>query len=159
MRIIDRYICREVLSHALLGLAVSTFVFFIPQMVQLMDLIVRHSGGWGDIAKLFLSTFPSVLTFTLPIAVLVGVLIGLGRMSADGELIAMNALGMGLWRLLIPIGLFAIAAFSLTLAMTLWLGPISIHTLRALESSLRTSQATSAFLPVSVVMYVLTLFP
>ncbi len=45
-----------------------------------------------------------MLTFTLPIAVLVGVLIGLGRMSADSELIAMNALGIGLRRLLVPVG-------------------------------------------------------
>src|SRR5665213_774423 len=134
MRIIDRYICREVLSHALLGLAVFTFVFFIPQLVRLMDLIVRHSGDSTKIFELFLCTFPEVLTFTLPIAVLVGVLIGLGRMSADSELIAMNALGMGLRRLLIPVGFFATAAFALTLAMTLWLGPISIHTLRSLET-------------------------
>ena len=147
MRIIDRYICREVLSHALLGLAVSTLVFFIPQMVRLMDLIVRHSGGWGEVATLFLCTFPSVLTFTLPIGVLVGVLIGLGRMSADSELIAMNALGMGLRRLLLPIGLFALAAFSITLAMTIWLGPLSVHTLRTLENSLRASQATSQVEP------------
>ena len=93
MRIIDRYICREVLSHALLGLAVFTFVFFVPQLVQLMNLVVRHSGATGAIAELFLCTFPGVLTFTLPIAVLCGVLIGLGRMSADSELIAMNARG------------------------------------------------------------------
>ena len=47
MRILDRYIFREVLSHTLLGLAVFTFVFFIPQLVRLMDLIVRHAGGAG----------------------------------------------------------------------------------------------------------------
>src|ERR1700688_3228300 len=100
MRIIDRYICREVLSHALLGLAVFTFVFFIPQLVRLMDLVVRHSGSGGEVFVLFLCTFPQVFTFTLPIAVLVGVLIGLGRMSDDSELIAMSASGMGLRALL-----------------------------------------------------------
>src|SRR6202142_2590835 len=125
MRLLDRYIGREVLSHALLGLAVFTFVFFIPQLVRLMDLIVRHSGNSSTTAELFLCTFPAVLTFTLPIAVLVGVLIGLGRMSADSELIAMNALGMGLRRLLVPVGAIALLACALTFSMTLWLEPLS----------------------------------
>ena len=59
MRILDRYICREVLSHSLLGLAVFTFVFFVPQLVRLMDLIVRHSGGAGSITLLFLCSLAS----------------------------------------------------------------------------------------------------
>lgn len=147
MRIIDRYICREVLSHALLGLAVFTFVFFVPQLVHLMELVVRHSGSSGQLAELFLSIFPGVLTFTLPIAVLVGVLIGLGRMSADSELIAMNASGMGIRRLLFPIGAFALAAVVLTLGMTLWLGPLSIRTFRALSDRLRASQASFQIQP------------
>ncbi len=54
MRILDRYICREVFSHALLGLAVFTFVFFVPQLVRLMELVVRHSGDAGTVAVLFL---------------------------------------------------------------------------------------------------------
>src|SRR6185437_8571823 len=142
MRIIDRYICRQVLSHALLGLAVFTFVFFVPQLVQLMDIVVRHSGAAWQIGELFFSTFPGVLSFTLPVAVLVGVLIGLGRMSADSELIAMNAAGMGLRRLLVPIGAVALVALGLTLSMTLWLAPASLRNLRTLEDRLRTSQAS-----------------
>ena len=73
MRILDRYIFREVLSHTLLGLAVFTFVFFIPQLVRLMDLIVRHAGGAGRVTLLFLSSLPPILVFTLPMAALVGV--------------------------------------------------------------------------------------
>ncbi len=142
MRIIDRYICREVFSHALVGLAVFTFVFFVPQLVRLMELVVRHSAGAGTLAQLFLTTFPGVLTFTLPIAVLVGVLIGLGRMSADSELIALNALGMGFRRILVPVGALALASGLLTLAMTLWLGPVALQTFRGLEEQLRASQAS-----------------
>jgi lipopolysaccharide export system permease protein len=147
MRIIDRYICREVLSHALLGLTVFTFVFFVPQLVQLMNLVVRHSGSAGTIAELFLCTFPGVLTFTLPIAVLSGVLIGLGRMSADSELIAMNAVGIGLRRLLAPIGAIALCGVALTASMTIWLVPLSVRTFRVLEERLRTSQASFQIQP------------
>src|ERR1700676_4854313 len=111
MRIIDRYIFLEILSAAFLGLVICTFVFFVPQLVQMMDLFVRHTGAPSEMALLFVSAFPGILSFSLPIAVLVGVLIGLGRMSADSELIAMNALGMASRRLLVPIGTFAITAF------------------------------------------------
>ncbi len=142
MRIIDRYIFREILSHALLGLGIFTFVIFVPQLVQIMNVVARGSGDAHQIALLFLSAFPRVLTFSVPIGVLVGVLIGLGRMSADSELIAMNAAGMGLKRILIPVGLLALLATGVTLCMTIWLGPLSIRTLRGLEERLRSTQAS-----------------
>src|SRR6204780_710394 len=72
MRLLDKYIGREVISHAFLGLAVFTFVFFVPQLVRLMELVVRHTGGFANIALLFLCTLPPVLAFSLPMAVLVG---------------------------------------------------------------------------------------
>lgn len=147
MRLIDRYICRQVFSHALLGLGIFSFVFFVPQLVRLMDLVVRHPGSWTSIAILFLSTLPGVLGFTLPIAVLVGVLIALGRLSADSELIAMTALGLGRRRLLVPVGILAIGATLLTLVMTLWLGPLSIRTFRTIEDRLRTGQASYQVAP------------
>jgi LPS export ABC transporter permease LptF/LPS export ABC transporter permease LptG len=142
MRIINRYICREVFSHALLGLTIFTFVFFVPQLVKLMELLVRHTTSLRDVALLFLCTFPGVLTFTLPMAVLVGVMIGLGRMSADSELIAMNSVGLSLRRILVPVGMLALGAAALTLTMTLWLGPAAIHTFRTLQDRLISTQAS-----------------
>src|SRR5580704_5930709 len=142
MRLIDRYICRQVFSHAFLGLGIFTFVFFVPQLVRLMDLVVRHPGSWSTIAILFLSTFPGILSFTIPIGVLVGVLIALGRLSADSELIAMSALGMGRRRLLVPVGVLAACATLVTFCMTIWLGPLCVRTYRSLEDRLRTGQAS-----------------
>jgi LPS export ABC transporter permease LptF/LPS export ABC transporter permease LptG len=147
MRLIDRYICREVVSHALLGLVVFTFVFFVPRLVQLMDLVVRHSGNAGTVTLLFLCTLPPALAFTLPMAVLVGVLIGLGRMSADSEIVALHAAGIGLRRLLLPIGFVALAGTCITLATTFWLSPASLRTLRSLEDKLLASQASFSIQP------------
>jgi len=147
MRLIDRYICRQLFSHALLGLGIFTFVFFVPQLVRLMDLVVRHPGSWSTIGILFLSTFPGILGLTLPIGVLVGVLIALGRLSADSELIAMSALGMGRRRLLVPVGILAVGATAITLTMTLWLGPLSVRTFRTIEDRLRAGQASYQVAP------------
>ena len=147
MRILDRYIVREVFRHALLGLAVFTFVFFVPQLVRLMELFVRHTGSGSQIFELFVCIFPAVFTFTLPMAVLIGVLLGLGRMSADSEIIALTALGIGRRRILLPVGVLAAAGALATLCMTLWLGPIAVRTSRTLETDLVASQISFAVQP------------
>ena len=147
MRLLDRYIAREVVSHGILGLAVFTFVFFVPQLVRLMDLIVRHSGSIWTVALLFLCTIPPGLGFTLPIGVLVGVLIGLGRLSADSEIVALHASGIGLRRLLLPIGLVAIVATGGTLFTTFWLSPVALRTAARLQQELISSQAPFAVQP------------
>src|SRR5258708_23102145 len=92
MRLIDRYICRQVFSHALLGLGIFSFVFFVPQLVRLMDLVVRHSSSWSTLGILFLCTLPGILSFTLPMGVLVGVLIALGRIPPHAERVAFTRL-------------------------------------------------------------------
>ncbi len=123
-----------------LGLIVFTFVFFIPQLIRLMELFVRHTGSGTQILKLFLCIFPAVFTFTIPMAVLIGVLLGLGRMSADSEIIALTALGIGRRRILLPVGVLAVTGLAITLAMTLWLSPLALRTFRAIEVNLIASQ-------------------
>src|SRR6266403_161768 len=147
MRILDRYIIREVFRHALLGLVVFTFVFFVPQLVRLMELFVRHSGSGALILKLFLCIFPAVFVFTVPMATLIGVLLGLGRMSADSEIIALTALGIGRRRILLPVGVLALTGEVVTLIMTLWLGPASLRTFRSLEADLIATQVSFQMQP------------
>lgn len=140
MRILDRYIVREVFRHAFLGLVVFTFVFFVPRLVGLMELFVRHAGSSAQILKLFFCIFPSVFVFTLPMATLIGVLLGLGRMSADSEIIALTAVGIGRRRILLPVGVLAGAGALLTLAMTAWLGPAALRIFNATKAELISSQ-------------------
>jgi len=142
MRRINRYVFRELVSHALLGLAVFTFVFFVPQLVRLMDLVVRHWSNTGAVALLISCALPSVLSFSLPISVLVGALIGLGRLGADGEIVALNSLGVSRRYLIFPVALFALAAGLLTLANTVWLGPRALTELNRVKSSLLASQTS-----------------
>src|SRR3984957_17107085 len=147
MRLLDRYIGREVASHAILGLAIFTFVFFVPQLVRLMELLVRHSSGTGTIALLFFSTLPPTLIFTIPMAVLVGALIGLGRLSSDSEIVALHASGISLRRLLLPIGLIALVSGFVTLLITFWLSPVSLRTLQSMERKIISSQVPFAVEP------------
>jgi LPS export ABC transporter permease LptF/LPS export ABC transporter permease LptG len=142
MRILDRYIVREIFRHALLGLIVFTFVFFVPQLVRLMELVVRHSGSGTQLVKLFLCLFPGVLAFTVPMAILVGVLLGLGRMSADSEIIALTALGIGRTRILLPVAVLALTGVVVTCSMTLWIGPFALRGFRSIEADLIANQVS-----------------
>ncbi len=147
MSILDRYIFREVLAYALLGLAIFTFIFFVPQLVQLMDVVVRHGAGLVTTGQLVATTLTAVMAFTIPIAVLVGVLIGLGRMASDSEVIAMHASGIGLRRVLLPVGALALLGTVLTSVLTYWLAPASAQWLRTLEDKLRSSPAAAQIQP------------
>src|SRR5215475_1062548 len=142
MRILDRYIVREIFRHALLGLIVFTFVFFVPQLVRLMELLVRHCGSSDQLIRLFLCLFPGVFAFTVPMSILVGVLLGLGRMSADSEIIALTALGIGRRRILFPVGALALSGVTITALMTLWAGPLSLRTFRSVEADLIANQVS-----------------
>src|SRR5689334_9715946 len=147
MRLLDKYIGREVGAHSLLGLLVFTSVLYVPLLVDLMGVIVRHSSGLGTILLLVLCTLPPVLIFTLPMSILVGVLIGLGRMSADSEIVALHSCGISLRRLLRPVGIVAGGAAAITLLMTLWLSPAAWRQLDRLETRLLASQAPYAIQP------------
>src|SRR6516164_2494249 len=142
MRILDRYIAREVIRHAFLGLLIFTFVLLVPKLVRLMELFVRRSGSGAQIAKLFLCILPSLLVFTIPMAVLVGVLLGLGRMSMDSEIIAITALGISRKCILFPVGVLAVVGATLTLVMTLWLAPLALRSFRDIEGGLLKSQVS-----------------
>ena len=70
MRILTRYILKEVLSYAFLGGVLFTFVLVMPNLPNLMELIVRNSASMGVIAKIFLLMLPNMFTVTIPMAVL-----------------------------------------------------------------------------------------
>lgn len=57
MRIIDKYICKEVFSHALVGLLIFTFVLFVPKLITLMTIVVRHSASASRLGLLFFACF------------------------------------------------------------------------------------------------------
>src|SRR6202795_4668359 len=112
MRILTRYISREVTSHALIGAAIFTFVLFTRDLGRILELVVRNSAPLPSVAEIFLFTLPVALTYTVPMGVLVGILIGLGRLAADSEITAMRASGIGVWRFVRMLSLFVAIAWA-----------------------------------------------
>ena len=123
MRILTRYILKETFSHSLLGLLVFTFVIFIRQLGNLLELVVRHNVPMRDTATLFLLPVPTILTMTIPLAVMVGTLIGLSRMAADGEVVAARATGIGVGAFIRPVMMLALLGWAVSLWMSLFIAP------------------------------------
>ena len=121
MRILDRYIFKEILFPSLIALVALTFVAFLAfsrEIGWLLELIVRQSATVRDIWALSSAYIPNVLTFTIPMAVLVGILTGFGRISSDSEAIAFRATGISMVRLLWPVLALGLLAFAANLAIT-----------------------------------------
>jgi lipopolysaccharide export system permease protein len=147
MRILTRYILKEIFSHSLLGLLLFTFVIFIPHISHLLELVVRHDLSGQDVLTLFLLPVPGILVLTIPMAVLVGILIGLSRMAADGEVVAARASGMGLSYFIRPVMVFALIGWGVALWMSLVLAPQAGRTLNHMETRLEASQIPYAIQP------------
>jgi LPS export ABC transporter permease LptG/LPS export ABC transporter permease LptF len=142
MRILTRYILGEVVSHALIGAAVFTFVLFTRDLGRILELVVRNSAPLPSVAEIFFFTVPVALTYTIPMGVLVGILIGLSRLAADSEITAMRASGLGVWTFLRVISIFVVVAWLLALANSVYLAPRSLAALGRLEDNLKSSQAS-----------------
>ena len=141
MRIFTRYILREVLSHALLGGALFTFIFFMRDLGKILELVVRDSASFLDVARIFLYYIPNTLTLTIPMAVLVGVVLGLSRLASDSEVTAMRACGIGVFAFVRIVAIVAAAGWFIGLANSLYLAPRAATSLLHLEASLKSSQA------------------
>ena len=96
MRILTRYTLGEILSHTLIGCALFTFILFMPQLPHILEAVVRNSSTITDVLEVFLFTLPNLFKVTIPMAVLVGILLGFSRLAADSEIIAMRASGLGI---------------------------------------------------------------
>ncbi len=142
MRILTRYIWSEVLSHALLGGALFTFILIMKNMGQLLEMAVRNSSSLGGVIKIFLFTLPNFFIVTIPMAVLVGVLLGLSRLAADSEITAMRAAGIGVWNFVRVLSAIAILAWIVSLGNSLYLAPKATAAFLNLEDSLKNQQAS-----------------
>ncbi|MFZ1919125.1 MAG: LptF/LptG family permease [Terriglobales bacterium] len=142
IRILTRYILGEVVSHALIGAAVFTFILFTRDLGRILELVVRNSAPLPSIAEIFFYTIPVALTYTIPMGVLVGILIGLSRLSADSEVTAMRASGLSVWTFLRVCSIFVVVAWLLALANSVYVAPRSLASLDSLQNRLQSSQAS-----------------
>src|ERR1700730_18705425 len=140
MRLIFRSVLRELAPPFLLGLAAYTFVLLIRTVLFLADFAVRRSASFVDVARLALLSLPWMVVLTIPMAFLLAVLVGLGRLAADSELIALRSCGVGPSSLYRPV---LGAAFALSLLVLYLYIAVLPPANSALEQSMARLAATS----------------
>jgi lipopolysaccharide export system permease protein len=101
--IIDRYVALEVLLPFGMGVGLLTFTLVTGRMLKLTEMVVNHGVSLGEVIGLIAYIMPAFLELTLGMAVLLGVLLGFGRMSNDQEMTAARASGISLYRLAVPV--------------------------------------------------------
>jgi LPS export ABC transporter permease LptG/LPS export ABC transporter permease LptF len=142
VRILTRYILGEILSHALIGCALFTFVLFMPRLPQILETVVRNSSTFTNVLELFLFTLPNLFWVTIPMSVLVGVLLGLSRLAADSEIVAMRAAGLGIGYFVGVSSIVAVSGALLGMVNSLYLAPRANQAILDMEQSLAASQAS-----------------
>src|SRR5271155_302255 len=123
MRIFTRYILREIAGYALLGGVLFTFILFMRYLLPLMELAVRGVASPADIVRLVAYLLPNFITFTLPMAVLIGILLGLSRLAADSEVTAMRASGLGVLSFLRIVSILAAVCWGVGLFNAVYVAP------------------------------------
>ena len=123
IRLLDRYVFRELTAPFLLGVGLFTFFLTIDRIYQLTDLVVTKGVPFHLVLQLLLYMLPSFLAHTLPIAFLVAVLLVTGRMAYDLEVVALKASGVSPLRLFMPFLAAGLVVTALTAVLTLALNP------------------------------------
>jgi LPS export ABC transporter permease LptG/LPS export ABC transporter permease LptF len=113
-RILDRYIIRELLLPFLIGLLVFTFLLLIQPLAEQGERLIAKGVSWQLVARVLLTLIPQALAVTIPIALLIGLLIAFGRLSADRESVALQACGISIYRMLRPVLIVSAAAWAVT---------------------------------------------
>ena len=115
LKTIDRYVIREVVPPFVLSLLIFTFVLELPPVMQQLEQLLAKGVPWPTVGRIILLLSPQALGLTIPMALLVGLLIGLGRLSTDRESVALLACGVSPYRLLRPVLVLASLATAATL--------------------------------------------
>jgi lipopolysaccharide export system permease protein len=124
-KIIHRYIFKEIASSFIIILFILTFVLLMGKILQIMDLIINKGISVYSIAKIIFFLLPSFMLFTIPIALLIAILIAMGRFSADNEITALKTSGISLMQIYYPVAIASMITFIITIIVGFFLVPQS----------------------------------
>ena len=137
-RLIDRYLIREIVPYLLLSLLLLTAIIFAHEASRFSELLVvasRNGLPMQTLWRVMAALVPGILVFTLPISLLMGTLVGLGRLSGDSEIVALGASGISRLRMLMPVIALAVVVSAAMLHITFNLLPRSVHQLTNLKAN------------------------
>lgn len=114
MKLLGRYIMRELTAVFFLTLFIFTLVLFLGRLLRLTELVINKGVPLATVLKLLAYLSPSFLILIIPVSVLVASITVFRRLSVDSEIVVMKATGMSFFRMLIPVALLSVAAYAAT---------------------------------------------
>jgi LPS export ABC transporter permease LptG/LPS export ABC transporter permease LptF len=132
--ILYRYLAKELLVPTCFALGAFTLVILTKDFTGYSELVINRGAGLARVGRIVFFQALPLMSQMLPFAVLVGVLVGLGRLAADVEILAISALGIEPRRLIAPVALFGTGAALFGLVLALAVAPWAN---RELDESLR----------------------
>lgn len=119
MRILDKYILKEMLSPFIFGVAAFSSIFIASGVLfKLVNFITQFGASFSTIVKLFFLSLPEIINYTFPMSMLLASLLAFGRLSASSEITAMKCGGISFYRMVAPVFVLSllVSLFSLVFA-------------------------------------------
>jgi lipopolysaccharide export system permease protein len=131
LRTIDRYLLGQVLRPMLAAILITLLALLAERALRVIDLVLGWRGSIGIVFEMMSYLIPHYMVVALPAALFLGIMLGIARLSREGELDAMRAAGMGLWRMTRPLLLLALVVLVLHLILVSHLQPFARYAYRA----------------------------
>ncbi|MCM2277720.1 MAG: LPS export ABC transporter permease LptF [Oligoflexia bacterium] len=122
---LDRYILGEVIGPFLGGVVFFIFLFLMFRALSLAELLIVHGASAATLGKMTMLMTIQFLPMVLPVAFLIAVLVGFGRLSSDSELVAFKASGVSIWRMSVPVMVLSLFVVALSLGLNMEWSPWS----------------------------------
>src|SRR5581483_8437343 len=146
MKLIDRYVGKEILLTATFAIAVLSLVLVLGNVFkQLLDLLVNHDVPLEYILAFIGYILPFSLTFTIPGGFLTAVLLVFGKMSAENELIALRANGISVPRVCLAVFALALVSCGICLWINVDVAPRAQEQMKSALFHIATSNPIAMF--------------
>ena len=122
MKVLSKYVVREVVPPMLVSLSIFTFVFLMRTIADLAEKLIEHNYTLAETGLLLLYSIPAIMGYVIPMSLLLGIIVGLNRMSGDSEVIAITSSGISSHSFLFPLLGISIIAW----IVNMWLLAIAV---------------------------------
>jgi lipopolysaccharide export system permease protein len=146
MKLIDRFVSRELLVNVLFAIAVLSLVLVVGNIFRkLLPLLVNHDVPVEYLLAFIAYVLPFSLIFTIPWGLLTAILLVFGRLSADNELTALRSNGVSISRVCIPLAALALTCTTICLWLNVQVAPAAQEKLRGTIFDLATRNPMALF--------------
>ena len=147
MKIVDRYLAREALVPLALSLLLFTFILIVPSLIEQAEDLITKGVSAATILQVLVTLLPQALGVTIPMALLMALLVALGRLSSDRELVALQACGLSPAQIMRPVVALALLGWVATTWVMIVALPSANQAFREITSRIIASRAEGEIRP------------